>query len=360
MWAKSLDVILGQVHIDTLVYLYSVDLLIGENEVQLATLESVEVAHLGRCITNEYPLYRVKRLPRAKVRIYEISLSIVQNARGKGKSELVDVGSLLSYASSNAMRYGMRQGLGKLREKAIFFPVYGFEDEALCLVTRDVDDPISTFKLFVICTIDGNSNLDSIVGIEDTVIAMMRWEFIAMTAKKMTMCIFSDASDHLYRDLLWDSFVNVSYPSTRRKHIIKEPTLHDLKKLCRISTRTPLIKVDDRLNDLLFGDDESDLSIDWHYLFSEVDLPLKRTAFFQLEERTLSSVYVFYSSGSGSNVTGDDNDFFLLMDISREGRIRESIILSRENATSNTIKTKFSQKRKVLVVEKFINSLLDW
>ena len=51
----------GQVHIDTLAYLYSVDLLIGENEVQLATLEYVEVAHLGRCITKQYPLYRVKR-----------------------------------------------------------------------------------------------------------------------------------------------------------------------------------------------------------------------------------------------------------------------------------------------------------
>lgn len=229
----------------------------------------------------------------------------------------------------------------------------------MCLVTRDVDEPISTFKLFILCTIGDNLDLDSIVRIEDTVVAMMRWEFIAMTAKKMTMCTFLDVSDHLYRDLLWDSFVGASFPSSRRKHTVRAPTLHELKTLCRISTRTPLVTADVRLNDLLSGDDESDLKLDWHYLLSKVDLPLKRTTFFELEEGTPSIVYVFYSNGNGSNVASNDDDFFLVMEISREGRLKESILLSRDNATSNTTK-KISRKQKVLTVEKFINSILDW
>ena len=69
------------------------------------------------------------RLPRASTRIYEISLSLLTEAQGQHDLGRTNIGSLLRYASSNATRYGMRQCVGKHREKAVYFPVYGFEDE---------------------------------------------------------------------------------------------------------------------------------------------------------------------------------------------------------------------------------------
>ena len=190
------------------------------------------------------------------------------------------------------------------------------------------------FDIFVLCNTQG-AYLDNILSTAESTSS----EFILQKAEDFIRQIIHTTVLNLQRDTLWNNF---SHHQLYGSNMV---TADELYQMCQLSTSTSLIDVDSRLKTLL--DESDDLIINWFSAFSSMrqDPIFEHSLSLSLPNNDLI-VHLFHFPTC---------DTFLIFEVNKDGKLKKSIFLTRENVLENQ-----PDLRTLKATRIFVNWLLHW